>query len=65
MKKIILFILLSITISSCLIVVPQSNLRRQIKQSKLSQRGRGSCVMTPYPEKKRFNKVKVWKRQYR
>ncbi len=65
MKKLILFLLLSITISSCIVVVPQSNLRRHIKQSKLVSKGRGSCVLVPFPENKRFNKVKVWKKQYR
>lgn len=63
MKKLILFLLLSITISSCIVVVPQSNLRRHIKQSKLESKGR--CVLVPFPENKRFNKVKVWKKQYR
>jgi hypothetical protein len=65
MKKIILLLLLSISVSSCIVVVPQSNLRKQIKEVRKANRGKRGCTMYSYPEKKKFNKVKVWKNQYR
>jgi hypothetical protein len=65
MKKIILLLLLSISVSSCIVVVPQSNLRKQIKEVRKSNKGKRGCTMYSYPEKKKFSKVKVWKKQYR
>jgi len=65
MKKIILLLLLSISVSSCIVVVPQSNLRKQIKEVRKANRGKRGCAMYSYPENKKFSKVKVWKKQYR
>jgi hypothetical protein len=40
-------------------------LRKQIKEVRKANRGKRGCTMYSYPEKKKFNKVKVWKNQYR
>lgn len=65
MRKIILLLLLSISVSSCIVIVPQSNLRKQIKEVRKVNNGKRGCTLYPYPEKKKFSKVKVWKKQYR
>lgn len=65
MKKIFYILITMLFMSSCIVVLPSKSLRTTIRTDKKSYRKNNTCKLVPYPEKKKFDKYKSWRRMYR